>query len=103
MQRPHLPLSETWIAPAHLLSTTVVLGELFLRHTYLVSVTKLMVWAALSQGKTTESLRSVANDVFSGRYFESKRLGNLAESDFFHWISEVRAEETLAPIWEMDT
>jgi len=76
------------------------LDELFLRHTYLVSVAKLMVWAALSQGKTTDSLRSVAKDVFSGRYFESKRLGNLAESDFFHWISETRAEDTLAPIWE---
>jgi SAM-dependent methyltransferase len=38
--------------------------------------------------------------VFSGQYFESKRLANLADEDFFHWIRTPKAEPVLAPIWE---
>src|SRR5271157_449580 len=76
------------------------LDELFLRHTWLVSVSRLMVWAALSGGQTTGSLRQVAQDVFSGQFFESKRLANLADEDFFHWIRTPKAEQILAPIWE---
>lgn len=74
--------------------------ELFLRHTWLVSMSRLMVWAALSSGQTSGSLRQVAQDVFSGRYFESKRLANLVDEDFFHWIRTSQAEQLLAPVWE---
>lgn len=74
--------------------------ELFLRHTWLVSVSRLMIWAALSSGQTSAPLRQVAEDVFSGRYFESKRLANLADEDFFHWIRTPQAEPLLAPVWE---
>jgi hypothetical protein len=76
------------------------MDELFLRHTWLVSVSRLMVWAALSGGQTSEPLRQVAREVFSGRYFESKRLANLADEDFFHWIRTPKAEQILAPVWE---
>lgn len=76
------------------------LDELFLRHTWLVSVSRLMVWADLSGGKTTGTLRQVAQEVFSGQFFESKRLANLADEDFFHWIRTPEAERILAPIWE---
>ena len=76
------------------------MDKLFLRHTWLVSVSRLMVWAALSSGETTGTLRQVARDVFSGSYFEQKRLANLADEDFFHWIRTSAAERILAPIWE---
>jgi len=76
------------------------MDDLFLRHTWLVSVSRLMVWAALSGGQTSGSLRQVAQEVFSGRYFESKRLANLADEDFFHWIRTPKAEQILAPVWE---
>lgn len=76
------------------------LESLFLRHTYLASIARLMIWAALSQGKATGSLRQVAKDVFSGRYFQSKRLANLVDDDFFHWLRNAEAEELLAPTWE---
>ena len=76
------------------------MDELFLRHTWLVSVSRLMVWAALSGGQTSGTLRQVAQEVFSGQYFESKRLANLADEDFFHWIRTPKAEQILAPVWE---
>lgn len=79
---------------------TSEVDELFLRHTWLVSVSRLMVWAALSGGQTSAPLRQVAQDIFSGSYFESKRLANLADEDFFHWIRTPQAEPLLAPVWE---
>lgn len=53
------------------------LENLFLRHTYLASIARLLIWASLSQGKGTDNLRQVAKDVLTGRYFESKRLATL--------------------------
>ena len=76
------------------------LENLFLRHTYLASIARLLIWAALSQGKGNDDLRKVASDVLSGRYFQSKRLANLVDDDFFHWIRSREAEEVLAPTWE---
>ena len=76
------------------------MDELFLRHTWLVSVSRLMVWAALSAGETSGTLQQVARDVFSGSYFEQKRLANLADEDFFHWIRTPVAERILTPVWE---
>ncbi len=76
------------------------LESLFLRHTYLASIARLLIWAALSKGKASGSLRQVAKDVFSGRYFQSKRLANLVDDDFFHWLRNAEAEEILAPTWE---
>jgi type I restriction-modification system DNA methylase subunit len=76
------------------------LENLFLRHTYLASIARLLIWAALSKGKDANNLRQVAKDVLSGRYFESKRLANLVDDDFFHWIRNAEAERVLAPMWE---
>ena len=76
------------------------LENLFLRHTYLASIARLLIWAALSQGKNADNLRQVAKDVLSGRYFHSKRLANLVDDDFFHWIRHHDAERILAPMWE---
>jgi type I restriction-modification system DNA methylase subunit len=76
------------------------LENLFLRHTYLASIARLMIWAALSRGQSGNDLRKVANDVLSGRYFQSKRLANLVDDDFFHWIRNTKAEKILAPAWE---
>jgi N-6 DNA Methylase len=76
------------------------LEDLFLRHTYLSSIARLLIWASLSQGKFRDSLRDVARDVLSGRFFESKRLANLVDDDFFHWVRDPKAEEMLAGTWE---
>ncbi len=74
--------------------------ELFLRHTWLVSIARLMVWAALSGGKTNQPLRVEAARVFSGEFFQAKNLANLADKDFFHWIAGPDVEPILAPAWE---
>lgn len=76
------------------------LENLFLRHTYLASIARLLIWAALSEGKDADNLRQVAKDVLSGKFFQSKRLANLVDDDFFHWIRNAETEKILAPMWE---
>lgn len=76
------------------------LENLFLRHTYLASIARLLIWAALSKGKADADLSKVARDVISGRYFQSKRLANLVDDDFFHWIRHSQAENILAGRWQ---
>ena len=70
------------------------LESLFLRHTYLASIARLLIWAALSQGKSNDDLRASSQRMCSpGRYFQSKRLANLVDDDFFHWIRNAEAEK----------
>ena len=76
------------------------LESLFLRHTYLATIARLLIWAALSQGKGSDDLGKVARDVLSGSYFRSKRLANLVDDDFFHWVRNSDAEKILAPDWQ---
>lgn len=76
------------------------LEVLFLKHTYLASVARLLIWASLSRGKSKGAFREVAMEVLSGQFFESQGLANLVEDDFFQWVRRPRAEGILAPVWE---
>lgn len=71
--------------------------RLFLKHTYLASLARLLIWASLSKGKTTTTLRETAKDILSGRFFEEQRIENIVEDDFFHWLRRAKAEAILAP------
>lgn len=73
---------------------------LFLRHTYLASVARLLVWASLSRGKMSGSLREKAAEVLSGDYFRGARIENVVEDDFFQWVRGPEPEPILAPVWE---
>ena len=76
------------------------LTTLFLKHTYLASVARILVWAALSSGKTSGSFGVIANEILSGEYFRTKGIDNLVEDDFFQWVRSRKAADILSPIWE---
>lgn len=76
------------------------LEELFLKHTYLATTARFLVWGALSRGKFDGSLRDEAKAVLSGEFFEAHGIENLAEDDFFQWARRREAEIILAPVWE---
>jgi SAM-dependent methyltransferase len=76
------------------------LEELFLKHTYLASVSRFLAWASLSKGKTDKALHKVADEVLSGEFFVAQNIANLVEDDFFQWVRRPEAKEVLAPIWE---
>ena len=50
------------------------LESLFLRQTYLARIARLLIWAALSQGKTSGSLRQVAKDALTTLLHQAKPI-----------------------------
>ncbi|MEN3331474.1 MAG: hypothetical protein V7641_839 [Blastocatellia bacterium] len=79
---------------------TQELHKLFLKHTYLASVAKLLIWASLSRGRTETSLREVAKEILSGQYFQARKIANLVEDDFFQWVRRPKAEAIVSEVWE---
>lgn len=57
-------------------------GTLFVRHTYLALLARLLVWATLERRPAEPS---DLQQVFDRSYFISKRIGNLVEDDYFAW------------------
>lgn len=58
--------------------------ELFLRHTYLATLAKLMAWLRLrSEEPITDD---EVGQVLAGTYFERAGLSNFLEEDFFSWL-----------------
>lgn len=100
---PHLAF-ETWqkylIVTYGSFSSASSLEVLFLKHTYLASVARLLLWASFSRGKVSGPLSEVAADVLSGQFFRAQQLANLVEEDFFQWVRRPEAEQILAPVWE---
>lgn len=81
-------------------ATDPELIRLILKHTYLASIARLLVWASLSKGKFEGTLREVAKEVLSGRFFERYQLANLVEDDFFQWVRRPESEAILSIVWE---
>jgi hypothetical protein len=73
---------------------------LFLKHTYLSCLARLLIWASLSRGRVKQSLSNVAKDVLSGSFFQSQGIENLVEDDFFQWVRRKELQSILSPIWE---
>lgn len=75
--------------------TEVTSGDLFLRHTYLASVAKLLAWLRLDP-PASESAASDATieAVLHGRYFRELAITNFLAEDFFSWL----ARPALLPI-----
>ncbi|MGA2742634.1 MAG: N-6 DNA methylase [Bryobacteraceae bacterium] len=76
------------------------LEDLFLKHTYLASVARLMIWASISGGKSEKPYAEVADAVLSGEFFQAGGLANLVEDDFFQWIRSKTLSGMLRPVWE---
>lgn len=76
------------------------LETLFLKHTYLASIAKLLVWASMTKAQSNGALRDVAEDILYGQFFQSHNVANLTEDDFFQWVKRGDVKPLLAPLWE---
>ena len=80
------------------------LADLFLRHTYLASVARLLAWASLSEGKAggrDMTGHEAATAILSGRWFRERGLPNVVDEDFFGWVyRDGAAVVELSPLWE---
>lgn len=81
---------------------TPEIEDLFLKHTYLACIARLLVWAALTKGrgKDPKADAGTAASVLTGRAFETLGVRNMVEDDFFHWIHRPGPAEVLMPSWE---
>lgn len=65
-------------------------SDLFLTHTYLVVLSRLMVAQALFPKEKRDS--AMYRGIMTGEYFLKKKLPNLAEPDFFSWALNTETE-----------
>jgi len=60
--------------------------ELFLRHTYLATLAKIMVWIRLT-GATEPPREPELRSILNGHYFGQRGIQNFLEEDFFAWVA----------------
>lgn len=66
---------------------TVVASEtLFIRHTYLATFAKLMVWIRLAETKEPASDSDIL-EILKGEFFKKQGIENFLEEDFFSWVA----------------
>lgn len=65
--------------------------ELFIKHTYLANLTKLIVASRFSKIQLNDE---VIASVLSGEFFKRQGIENFLEEDFFSWIVRKEAKET---------
>jgi len=60
--------------------------DLFIKHTYLATLAKLLAYSSLSGGALPVSPEQVA-EILEGRIFETWNVHNFLEEDFFSWVA----------------
>ncbi|MEM3554908.1 MAG: N-6 DNA methylase [Candidatus Micrarchaeaceae archaeon] len=65
--------------------------ELFIRHTYLATLAKLMAWARLTGEKAAPDDGQI-QAVLEGRFFKAQGIENFLEEDFFAWPARKEAQ-----------
>ncbi len=61
-------------------------AEPFLRHTYLATLAKLIVWVRLT-GATEPPDDKQLRTILNGQYFSQRGIQNFPEEDFFAWVA----------------
>jgi len=72
--------------------TSVAEEELFIRHTYLATLAKLMAWSRLTDAKEPPDGAQILS-VLEGQFFKDRGIENFLEEDFFSWIAREDAKD----------
>jgi hypothetical protein len=67
--------------------------ELFIRHTYLAALAKLMAWSRLAEGKEPADDAQI-HYIVEGEFFKAQGIENFLEEDFFSWVAREEAKQT---------
>lgn len=61
--------------------------QLFIKHTYLCTLSKVIAWMKFSSNNTKTSMEeSLIVKILDGRYFVEQGISNYVDEDFFSWI-----------------
>ncbi len=66
--------------------------ELFVRHTYLATLAKLMSWVRISE-ITSLPDNALIVQMLEGRLFKAQGIENFIEEDFFSWLARLKDEK----------
>ena len=69
--------------------------DLFIRHTYLATVAKLLAYSVFSGGALPVSTEQIT-EILEGRVFEKWNVHNFLEEDFFSWVARSQTGVTFA-------
>jgi len=72
--------------------TSVADEELFIRHTYLSTLAKLMAWRRLTGEKTAPDDDQILS-LLEGQFFKEQGIENFLEEDFFSWVAREDAKD----------
>jgi len=67
--------------------------ELFIRHTYLSTLAKLMAWRRLTGERTAPDDDQILS-LLEGQFFKEQGIENFLEEDFFSWVAREEAKVT---------
>jgi len=67
--------------------------ELFIRHTYLSTLAKLMAWRRLAGERTAPADDQILS-LLEGQFFKEQGIENFLEEDFFSWVAREEARVT---------
>jgi hypothetical protein len=82
---------ESWEKYLRIVYGSQVAGdELFIRHTYLATLAKLMSWARISESTTSPDNAQII-EMLEGRLFKAQGIENFIEEDFFSWVARAEA------------
>ena len=70
--------------------TSIAEEELFIRHTYLATLAKLMAWSRVTEERGSLDSTQIAF-VLEGQFFKDRGIENFLEEDFFSWLARKEA------------
>jgi len=73
--------------------------DLFIKHSYLAAVARLLVWATFSEGIYKGSLDNIIKRTLDGSIFQVYKIENLGGADFYRWILNPKIEKILISLW----
>lgn len=83
---------DTWEKYLRIVYGTIVAeDDLFIRHTYLATLAKLMAWIRLSESKDFVNDNQILS-IFNGHFFKDN-IENFLEEDFFSWLIRAEAQD----------
>jgi len=71
--------------------TSIAEEELFIRHTYLATLAKLMAWSRVTEERGSLDSTQIAF-VLEGQFFKDRGIENFLEEDFFSWVARKDAK-----------
>jgi len=89
---------ESWDKYLRIVYGSAVAGdELFVRHTYLATLAKLMAWVRLTESRTLPDETGIVG-MLEGRLFKQQGIENFIEEDFFSWPARSEARKVAVEV-----